>query len=379
MKKYLSILCVIMLAFILPHGMAAENLTPIESVEWGQDGNGTSPTGENNGASGTENMDETDTTSQQSLPPVTTGIENLPSTGESGETGAGISKLPLVESPQDLLQIIKAHLNQVSAQYYLINYNEGKMTLDGKALTLGPNAAYLTYQKPPYIPVTLLVQSQDNQPNQEFIPMETLTAYVSDALNSFPNVYAGTIVEEMYVYAQKNYPRFQSQFVKVDENFLQVKTVYEESVALNHYWVAVLEDFFKQHPDLPFVADKGVDTLMLQDDLAGQFTEIAQSHQADFPELSTLFANFQAGFEGTLSFDYQKYQIGLGLLSIVDNNRTDGIELYIQPVEAEIKLPEPGSILTMAEFRQQFGKDFFTGLDSLNATLKPEQFESEAE
>lgn len=365
-KFILIMACILNLSHISNIFAQGENLSPIESIDWGlQTKEETNSEKVEPEISSKELIEET---SKEELNPLIT-------TEASGQ-----NTLPKVTNPLELLEIINTEGVQTSSNYNLIHFINGGVQMAMKAYVNQGDYGYLTYQEPPYMPRTLLVKANNGQIEDSFMSVESLVTYATDAINNYPDIYESSPIMDLYVFAQENNQDFLNKYIQLDPDFDGAKEMYQEVNKLDAYFLNLLTDFLQdKQSQLESGPDPNVAVLNLEGDLAEQFTQQLQDLQADYPELDRLLSNFEQGVQGTISFNYASYEVGIGLLSPAADGQTNGLEYYIRPVQLNVEIPDPESLLSEQEFVDLIGFDALSDFQEFESNVELESFNLEGE
>lgn len=368
LKAVLSLFIVLNTLPLMPvQGQGSENLSPIETVDWEISETETSSAKESSQASQESVKNEESVISEETVNEFSTEA-TLP------------AELPKVDQAQDLLKVLQNNEINKTAQYYLVNFNQGQVALNLAALMPMGEFAYLTLQEPPYIPSTLLVQLADEKVTTAYIPLDSLVTYVTDAINNYPEIYDESPVKEFYVYAQEHYADLEGRLLEVNAEDYGLNQNYQEIQEIQDFLMVVLAEFMDQQgAQLSYEKDQGADILTLEGDLSSAFTEIAVKHLMDYPELVEKLSFIEQGLVGTISFNYDKYQIGMGLLVNVAEDQTQALEFYLQPGQAEYTTPSSDTVYTEQAFNDMVGFEVLKGIREYEDQVGIEQFNLEGE
>ena len=367
MNKALAILAIVLMStnlgpWVQAEGQGPENLSPIETIEWETDAT------------------ESSSTSSESVETTAEPVSSEEAATEYSSESSLPADLPQVSQAQDLLKVLQDQTVNKTAQYYLVNFNQGQVELNLAAIMPMGDFAYLTLQKPPYIPSTLLVKLAEQEVDQAYIPLDSLITYVTDAINNYPEIYQDSPVMDFYVYAQEHYADLESKLLEIQAEDYSLNANYQEIQEIQEFLMTVLAEFMDQHGEqLSYEKDQGADILTLEGDLSTYFTEIAVKHLMDYPDLMEKFSFLGEGTVGTLSFNYDKYQIGMGLLVNLAEDRTQALEFYLQPGQADFALPTEDNVYTEQELNDLVGFEVLKGIRQFEDQVSLDQFNIEGE
>lgn len=360
------ILCLMPLSFkaILAE---EENLSPIEKIEWGIE-------------ESTQTSQEETTLEDTNLEAKTENITTLETQPKVTTEGQVSQNLPKVENPLELLDIIRDPALQTSSNYYLVNFTEQNVQMDMIAYMGQGDYGYLTYQQPPYMPRTLLVKTNQDKVEDVYMAIETLITYATDAINNHSEVYEKSPIMDFYVYAQEHYQDLTKKYIHLDSTFDDAQDKYIQVQKLDDFVLELLTAFLKDYQDkVEFQAEQNTGVLNLEGETSEQFTSLFKQYQETYPELDPILNNLEKGIQGTLTFNYSSYEIGIGLLSQVSDGQTNGLEYYIKPVQADIEIPNPDQIVSDQKFVDLVGFDVLSQFQEFEDTIQIEQFNLEGE
>ena len=340
MKKIILILSMLSLFTLSTQnigveGREVENLSPIETIDWGIGGNQT---------------ETTEVETQKSYTEESNSEEETATWSQDNET--------VLASPEDLVEAILMAGSETSVNYYLVQIDQEEVDIVLKALVNQGEYGYLTKQIPPLIPETFLIRTNQSGVEEAYLPIDTLINYTTDAINKYPNVYETSPVKDFYVFAQENYQKMSNKFVDVNIEDYELQDSYQEINNIRPYLLEVLQEFIEVNDEKIELQElDGKLSLILEGELSQSFTEIAHELQANYPDLADFFKLFDQTIEGTITFDYQNYEVGMGLLSNVSETKTNALEFYVQSVQTEIVHPQAESIYSKEDFNQLIGFD----------------------
>lgn len=365
-KKVLALMAIACQLFMPLRGLAAENLSPIATVDWEE-----TATSSTDKESSEEKMDKSEASSQtEPEAPITT--ENLKQEQDMQQSEITMEGQ---QSISDILEILTDEHVQTASDYYLLDVDGEQVNVTLRGLVTQDHSGYLTIQEPPFLPETYLIDTQDQTLDKIYMPMEYLANYAADAINMYPQVYTESPVEKFYVFVQENHEKIKDKYIKVDGKHDKVQEAYDEFQAINEVLKATTLEFLATYEkELTIDSKDDLSTITLQADIAQKYHDILMSKMNDAPELAVLQPLVDQGVEGTLTINHQTLEIGVGLLSEQADGTTKGIEYYIQPVEQTIKKPTDDQILDEAQLVELVGSNIIQEIEAFHQKVNIEDF-----
>lgn len=203
------------------------------------------------------------------------------------------------------------------------------------------------------LPEMFMLSVEDEQVDRTFMSVDDLMSLAAEALNTNPEAYSGTIIEDFYQVSQENMDQFIGKFVEETNSQRDYQSVLDETIALDSFLLTVVSEWL-QHES---VAGTGVavddgQVFGLDATTEPVFNEIIDKYAADYPELETFLAQFSTGFQGNIALNFELGELGLGLVG-----EGGGIQYFIRLEEFEVPLPTEDQLFTTEEFVEQVGFD----------------------
>lgn len=368
-KLPIFLVLIVLLSQILaiPSAVIAENISPIQSIDWAD-----------------ESQDE-------STEEISSSEESLSDEDEvaSQEGGAEQSDDELIEEAAQSDTTADSELNTSDPRQFLeslaqrdrrtvefVNFmSEGEnVEMVSQNTLIDGNKYYTARLIPPFLPQTLFLKIDEDGNQLTHISLDDLIKYTADALNSQPQIYEGTVVEELYTFAQDHYDEIEGRVVEIDPTTNTLTESIIEITRIEAYLTEVTLEWLGQEGVLDaFEANELGEQILINDDLATSFNDIAQSKQADYPELSDFFEEF-VNVEGTMNVDYTNGVFGFGLIIPGEGEDLKGTELYIAQSQGAIIDFSEDIIYTYDEFSEFFGSDVIQQIKELEESLAVEDF-----
>lgn len=348
-------------------GVMAENISPIESVDWLEESS--ESVGEE--SSQEENEEVIEIMESESPEESSETVETDDAASEE-ESQASTNSLD-TSNPLAFLESL-SQFDRRTVEY--VNFmSEGENVEMVSQNTLIDGEKFYTAQLiPPFLPQALFLQSDGEAVQSAHLSLDDLIKYSADALNTQPQIYEGTVVEEFYSFAQENYDALVGKVVEVDPatNDLAGSTL--EVIRIESYLTEVaLEWLGREEVLAAFESNELGEQVLINGDLATSFNEIAQAKQANYPELAEFFEVF-VNVEGTINADYSNGVFGFGLLVPNSEDNITGLELYIAQSQGEIIDFADEIVFTYDEFSELVGSDVIQQINELESGLTADQF-----
>lgn len=380
-KKSLSLL-VLALLFGLSSTVIttfAENISPIESVEWGQESTSEAPAEEENQESSDESVEETsEETSEEATEDASTEesseVESIVETEEVPMESALDTSSPLA-----FLEGV-SQLDQRSVEYASFVVVGEEMDLISQNSLKDGDKYYTAQLRPPYLPSAIFSRSDRESIQEAHISVDDLIQYAADALNTQPQIYAGTVVEDFYVFTQENYDELQGKVVQLDSTEGGLNSANLEMFRVEDFLTEVAIEWLGHEEVInAFEANEMGEQVMISGDIGALYNEIAQAKQEEYPELSEFFDRATTAIEGTMNVDYENGVFGMGLVAMNDEEQMTGIELYLLESAGTIIDFTDEIVYSYEEFAEFVGFDVIQEINELEATLTPDMFETTEE
>ncbi|AXY26618.1 hypothetical protein CL176_11740 [Suicoccus acidiformans] len=381
MKRVKIILTTMVLGLLLADvskAVLAENISPIESIEWG--------TGVTSESVEMSEESEAESQSTENLE-AASGETEEPAQEDSAKeedsmAEASESSLEEVSTPQELLnRLINGNDTKV-LQYTVFDLMAGQIQGIQKVLMYGDNYAYLSRNEPPYLPQSIMFEvDAEGTPQRVFVSLEDVMKYAADAMTIFPESYAGTVVEEFYQYSQEHAAELENKFVELDLSE-ELLADYQEANQLNQWLLQAVASWMDTEGiDATRVSEEGADLFQIEQDeaLHQQFNEIAQGKASDMNAIADFTGNFTEGYFGSVSFAYALNELGVALLNQPNETADTGLEYYLNIADVSFYPIEDEQILSQEAFEELLGFEFLQALQELNASLDTQELKSQLE
>lgn len=381
MKRVKIILTTMVLGLLLADvskAVLAENISPIESIEWG--------TGVTSESVEMSEESEAESQSTENLE-AASGETEEPAQEDSAKeedsmAEASESSLEEVSTPQELLnRLINGNDTKV-LQYTVFDLMAGQIQGIQKVLMYGDNYAYLSRNEPPYLPQSIMFEvDAEGTPQRVFVSLEDVMKYAADAMTIFPESYAGTVVEEFYQYSQEHAAELENKFVELDLSE-ELLANYQEANQLNQWLLQAVASWMDTEGiDATRMSEEGADLFQIEQDeaLHQQFNEIAQGKASDMNAIADFTGNFTEGYFGSVSFAYALNELGVALLNQPNETADTGLEYYLNIADVSFYPIEDEQILSQEAFEELLGFEFLQALQELNASLDTQELMSQLE
>lgn len=362
-KQSISLVLILLLSQILaiPSAAIAENISPIQSIDWAEELSD-DPQGESSlEESLSDSVDDTNVSSDEEL------IEE-----SSESTTTAESELNTSDARQFLESLSQRDRRTVEFVNFM-SAGENVEMISQNTL-IDDNKYYTAQLIPPFLPQTIFLKVDEDGNRQAHLSLDDLIKYTVDALNSQPQIYEGTVVEELYTFAQNNYEDIEGKVVEIDPTTNSLTDSIIEITRIEAYLTEVTLEWLGQEGVLDaFESNELGEQILINGDLAVSFNEIAQSKQAGYPELADFFEEF-VNVEGTMNVDYTNGVFGFGLVIPSEGEDLKGLEMYIAQSQGMIIDFEKDIIYAYEEFSDFVGSDVIQQIQELEESLVAEDF-----
>lgn len=336
---------------------AAENISPMESIEWIVGGE----------ESLEEDSEETTEESEAAEESEEVESEESVDSEEVDTDDASSFVADLRQADQRMVEYV--NFATVGEEFQLSSIN----------MLRDEDKFYTASMTPPFLPQAMFFRTaEDETVDVAYISIDDLIKYAADSLNTQPQIYEGTFVEDFYIFTQENFADMEGKVVLVED--LQDE-ILEESLLL-----AQIESFVTDVA-IEWLEDEDIQNAMVETDLGNQynitddnailFNEIADRYEADYPDLSDFFALYEAGYEGTMTVDYTNGQFGIALLYDSSEELLSGLELYLRKSDAGIIDFSDDIVYGYDEFVDFVGFDLISEIKALESSLSADMFVNE--
>ncbi|XJS10409.1 hypothetical protein ACF3NG_09765 [Aerococcaceae bacterium WGS1372] len=350
----------------------AENISPIESIEWGD---GVSSEPESETTSETTNEVEVNEASESD---EKTDASSKESTSENAQSEPDAKPSLDTSNPLAFLESLAQFERRTIEFVNFLSEDENVEMVSQNTLVDG-NKYYTAQLIPPFLPKTLFLKTDGEVTQAAHLSLDDLMKYAADALNTQPQIYEGTVVEEFYNFSQENYEKFDGKVVEIDStsNALAESTV--KITRIEAYLTEVALEWLSQENVInAFETNELGEQILINGDLATSFNEIAQAKQANYPELGDFFESF-VNIEGTMNADYTNGVFGFGLIVPGEGEDVKGLEMYIAQSQGEIIDFSEDIIFSYEDFSELAGKDIIQEMQEFEESITADQFEQTTE
>lgn len=366
-KQSIFLVLILQLSQILaiPSAAIAENISPIQSIDWAE-----------------ELSDELKDESQEESSLEESLSDSVDDTNVSSDE-------ELIEESSESTTTAESELNTSDARQFLeslsqrdrrtvefVNFMSAGENVEmiSQNTLIDDNKYYTAQLIPPFLPQTIFLKVDEDGNRQAHLSLDDLIKYTVDALNSQPQIYEGTVVEELYTFAQNNYEDIEGKVVEIDPTTNSLTDSIIEITRIEAYLTEVTLEWLGQEGVLDaFESNELGEQILINGDLAVSFNEIAQSKQADYPELADFFEEF-VNVEGTMNVDYTNGVFGFGLVIPSEGEDLKGLEMYIAQSQGMIIDFEEDIIYAYEEFSDFVGSDVIQQIQELEESLVAEDF-----
>lgn len=352
----------------------AENISPIESVEWGQEESSEEPA--------EDSVEETNEEISEEVLEETSEEESVEANSESvvSESNQEVDEVSLdTSSPLAFLEGM-SQLDQRSVEYVNFVVEGEEMNIISQNSLKDEDKYYTAQLKPPYLPSAIFSKSDRESIQEAHISVDDLIQYAADALNTQPEIYVGTVVEDFYVFTQENYEELQGKVVKLDSTEGGLNRANLEMFRVEDYLTEVALEWLSHEEVInAFEANEMGEQVMISGEIGSLYNEIAQAKQVDYPELSDFFENATSAIEGTMNVDYTNGVFGMGLVATNNEEQMTGIELYLLTSAGKIIDFTDEIVYSYEEFAEFVGFDVIKDINELEASITPDMLETTEE
>lgn len=324
--------------FVLAQDGERVNISPIEQIEE---------------AIPTEKPREEDVLPQDNETSVSDEAE-LFSEVTSEESAENLTAEINPEIPSSLVEAILAQQEHTTSDVtFFENVSEDVFNESSRAYIRDEDVYYLILLDGLTLPEMFMLSVEENQVTRSFISVDDLMSLAAEALNTNPDAYVGTIIEEFYQISQEGMDEFVGKFVEETNSNADYQALLDETVALDKFLLTVMSEWL-QH-DAVMGTGVAVDdgqVFGLDETTEPVLREIIAKHAPDYPELESLLAQFSTGFQGNIALNFELGELGLGLVG-----EGGGIQYFIRLEEFEVPLPTDEQLFTADEFIERVGFD----------------------
>lgn len=273
------------------------------------------------------------------------------------------------EIPHTLVEALQQNREHSTSDLTLFeNVTEDEFYEKTRAYIRDESIYYMILIEGAALPEMYLLSTENESIQHSYVAIEDLMSMTAELLNTDPEAYAGTVVEEFYLASQDNAETFMGKFV---ENTEQKSEAYEaefiETIALDELLLTVIAEWLQneavQGTGLP--VDDGV-VFGLDETTEPIFTELFDQYSQDYPELERISAMFSTGFQGNIALNFELMELGVGLVG-----EGGGVQYFLRLEEFEIPEPTKEQLYSVDEFNELVGFDVMEDLDQVRQEMVP--------
>ena len=330
-----------------------ENLSPIETIEWV-----TPKTDQEQEDASVNNNEE---------------IQESNETEEISQEGQVESDSELFSQIKDIWQAIQESQTHLASDYYAVSIQGETIVVDAQGLLSKEGNCEFTTQKAPLLPETYFIQVEDDKLMRQWVSLDSLINYVADAINTFPEQYAGSPIEDFYIYAQEHMGELEGKYVEVD--LQETEDNYSSYVQINNFFKEVIDIYINEYKDAIQQDAKEIDGGLIEMTLTPDINKIIQDVKTNYPESAEIEQLTAAEVEGNLVINRDNNEISLSLLNEISQGEHYGIEFYIQVPQQDPMSPGEDEIMTQEELTRMVGFDVVKSIQEFNASLNLEEMQ----
>lgn len=349
MKKIILALGVILISLIRPMMSIAqeENLSPIETIEWG-----------NNSST---SIEDTEINAQPNESETSLNQEN----SEDISTNQNVSNKIL-----EIWNAIQTSSDFQASDYYAVHVIDDQIQVNARGMLRNDQTGEFTTQKAPLLPETYLIEMNGNQVVHQWISLDTMVNYVADAINMYPEQYANSPVEKFYIYAQEHLEELKGKYVEINSSDLNSEI--EKYYLLNDFFKEVINKYLQQYPETLDQNAKEVESGVYEIVINGEFKNIMNSiaeENTSIQNIEEIKDLISEKLEGSIIVNTQINEIGISLLNEMNESEKYGIEYYIQVAQNDPLIPTQDLIVSQAQLTEMLGFDVITEINAYNQEL----------
>lgn len=273
------------------------------------------------------------------------------------------------EIPYTLVEALQQNREHSTSDLTLFeNISEEEFYEKTRAYIRDESTYYMILIEGEALPEMYLLSTEDESIQRSYVAVDDLMSMTAELLNTDPEAYAGTIVEDFYLASQDNAETFMGQFVENTEQKSDTyQTEFLETIALDELLLKViiewLQDETVQGTGLP--VDDGI-VFGLDETTEPIFAELFNQYSQDYPELERISAMFETGFQGNIALNFELMELGVGLVG-----EGGGAQYFLRLEEFEIPEPTEEQLYSSEEFNELVGFDVIEGLDQVRQDMVP--------
>lgn len=256
--------------------------------------------------------------------------------------------------PSSLVEAIAAQQGHTTSDVtFFENVSEEEFKESSRAYIRDEDIYYLILLESLTLPEMFMLQVEEGQVARAFMSVDDLMSLAAEALNTNPDAYVGTKIEDFYQVSQENMEDFVGTFVEEIDSKADYQAILEQTVALDELLLKVVTEWLAHEVVIETgVAVEDGQVFGLDETTEPVFTEIITKYAADYPELAPLLAQFSTGYQGNIALNFELGELGLGLVG-----EGGGIQYFIRLEEFEVPLPTDDLLFSADEFIEKVGFD----------------------
>lgn len=239
---------------------------------------------------------------------------------------------------------------------------------------------YYVMQSAPFgINSSVLIETQEGEFTRSLISSDDLMAFMAEALNNYPDIYAGTVVEEFYQFAQSNGDEISGLMIENQFATAEHQAMYEEITTLDAVFLNTLRQYFETEGVEPAVVESEIGDILAYEIVAEAyptFQEVILGQEADYPEVAYLFDFFEQDLTGTVALSMNTGSISLSFINAAGNN---AVEYIIGLDQLSVFRPEDDQVVSADAFNEMIGIELFGELEEIEASVEESDVSTEEE
>lgn len=282
-----------------------------------------------------------------------------------------LNKIELVEgNPVSLIDALYAKPSYVtSGVNYLDAINDEAFAVRSLRYVRDGESYYLMLSAPETINSTILIETDKGKFKESYIPSDDLMASMAEGLNNYPDLYAGTAVEEFYQYAQMNSDSISGLLINNDYATDTHQLIFNEVQTIDAYLLSHLKQFFEAEGNDFTVVDSEIGDIYYYEvtgDNHKDFQTVMLEGQDDesSEEVQALQTFFSQDFTGSIAISMETGSISLSMLN---DEGAQAIEYNIRLDQVAVARAEDEQVITADEFNEMIGIELFVPLETSNS------------
>lgn len=284
------------------------------------------------------------------------------------ETAAELAALdPSV--PHSLIEMLQQNRDHATSDITIFeNTSDEEFQEKTRAYIRDQDIYYMILIEGMALPEMYLLATEEEQIQQSYIAVDDLMSMTADLLNTDPDTYEGTVVEDFYLASQENIEDFSGKFVDNTSQNEMYQTEFLETIAIDELLLTVMLEWLQDDSvkDTGLAVDDGM-VFGLDETTEPIFADIFDQYSEDYPELDRLKAMFSTGFQGNIALNFELMELGVGLVG-----EGGGIQYFLRLEEFEIPQPIEEQLYSVEEFNELLGFDIIEELDQVRQEMVPE-------